>query len=231
MNSIQHIVKELLQVFEVKAAIFDLDGTLIDNNHYHLLAWQEYLRQNNRPLSMEEYRQHFNGRTNRDVIEYIFPGPLTDEEISKRTFEKEAVYRQIYQPYIKPVEGLLDLLTSLDAEKIPMAIATSGIQVNIDFMFEHVPVKQFFPVVLNSSHIQKGKPNPEIYLKTANTLGIEPANCLVFEDAAVGVTAAKAAGMKVVAITTTQSPAELADADLLVKDFTADSFQMPVMKG
>ncbi len=100
-----------------------------------------------------------------------------------------------------------------------MAIATSGIQPNIDFMFDHIPIKKYFKAVVNSSHIKKGKPNPEIYLKTASILGIAPQNCLVFEDAVVGINAAKAAGTKVIAITTTQPKEELSDADMIIEDY------------
>jgi beta-phosphoglucomutase-like phosphatase (HAD superfamily) len=91
-------------------------------------------------------------------------------------------------------------------------------------MFEHIPIKQYFKIVVNSSHISKGKPDPEIYLKTASLLKIPPKNCLVFEDAVVGVNAARAAGMKVIAITTTQSKEELKDADMIIKDFKAENF-------
>lgn len=100
-----------------------------------------------------------------------------------------------------------------------MAIATSGIQPNIDFMFEEVPVRQFFKEIVNSSHITKGKPDPEIYLKVASLLNLPPKNCLVFEDAVVGIKAAKAAGMKVIALATTQTKEELSIADMIIDDY------------
>ena len=148
---------------------------------------------------------------------------MTNEEAMVYALEKEALYREIYKADIKPVNGLLELLEAFHKINIPMAIATSGIQVNIDFMFEHIPIKQYFKQVVNSSHISKGKPDPEIYLKTASLLNIPAENCLVFEDAVVGVNAAHAAGMKVIAITTTQSKEELKDAEMIIADFTAGS--------
>jgi len=205
---------------EVKAAIFDLDGTLIDNNHYHLQSWIEYLKNQDREMSEEEYKANVNGRTNKDVIEYIYQRKMEDAEAMVYAQEKEAIYRQLYQPYIKPVEGLLPLLQKLKVLNIPMAIATSGIQVNIDFMFEHLPIRQYFVVIVNSLHISKGKPDPEIYTKTAQLLNVDPANCLVFEDAVVGINSAKAAGMKVIGVLTTHSSSELAGADALIKDYT-----------
>jgi HAD superfamily hydrolase (TIGR01509 family) len=133
--------------------------------------------------------------------------------------EKEALYRRIYKPFIKPVTGLLNFLEILSQKNIPMAIATSGIQPNIDFMFENIPIKHYFKIIVNSSHISNGKPHPEIYLKAASLLNISPKNCLVFEDAVVGINSAKAAGMKVIAIATTQTKEELAIADMIVDDF------------
>src|SRR5574340_13743 len=129
-------VDQILNKFTTKAVLFDLDGTLIDNNPYHLESWKRYLDTIGRNVSDEEYNRHFNGRTNKDVIQYIYGKGLTDEEILKYSLEKEALYRQIYHPYIKPVPGLIGLLDILKNKNIRMGIATSGIQPNIDFMFE-----------------------------------------------------------------------------------------------
>jgi len=214
-------IKDIIEQFEIKAAIFDLDGTMLDNNPYHLRAWKKYLDGKGRKISDEEYNANINGRTNKDVIRYIFGSGLNDEETLNYSLEKEAVYRELYLADIKPVNGLIDLLKFFQDRKIPMAIATSGIQVNIDFMFDHVPVRKYFQAVVNSSHIRMGKPDPEIFLKAAKELGIPATHCLVFEDSVVGVTAAHAAGMKVVALSTTQSGSELRNADLTVKDFAS----------
>lgn len=205
---------------KVNAAIFDLDGTLIDNNSYHLQSWLQYLKDMNREMSEEEYKANVNGRTNKDVIEYIYQRKMDDKEAMKYAHEKEAIYRQLYAPYIKPVAGLLELLEKLRSLSIPMAIATSGIQVNIDFLFEHIPIRSYFDVIVNSAHISKGKPDPEIYIKTAELLKVSPAECLVFEDAVVGINSAKAAGMKVVGVLTTHKAEELSGADILIKDFS-----------
>ena len=209
----------IIEKFKTRAVIFDLDGTLLDNNAFHLQTWKNYLEKSGRNISDEEYNANINGRTNKDVIEYIFGRNMNDEEVLKYSLEKESLYRKIYAPYIKPVNGLLELLEVLQSKNIPMAIATSGIQPNIDFMFEHVPIKSYFKAIVNSSHIKKGKPDPEIYLRAATLLGVAPSHCLVFEDAVVGINSAKAAGMKVIAITTTHPKEELSGADMIVEDY------------
>ena len=212
-------IEKIIPGWSIGAVIFDLDGTLVDNNPFHLKSWLQYLENMGRHISQEEFNRHLNGRTNKDAIEYIFGRKMDDAEAMVYTLEKETIYRQLYRPFIKPVNGLLELLSILKKQQLPMAIATSGIQVNIDFMFDHIPIRQYFTAIVNSAHIKKGKPDPEIYLTTAKQLNIPPANCLVFEDAVVGVNAAKAAGMKTIAVTTTQTKEELGAANLVIRDF------------
>lgn len=212
-------VKEIIEKFNVKAVIFDLDGTLIDNNGFHLKTWKKYLENSGRSMTDAEFNRHLNGRTNADAIKYIYGNEISEEEVVKHTNDKEALYRILYKPFIEPVKGLIPFLEVLHKMNIPMAIATSGVQPNIDFFFENIPVKKYFKTVVNSSHIKKGKPDPEIYLKTASILGIDPNNCLVFEDAVVGIQSAKAADMSVIALTTTQTKEELKNADLIIDNF------------
>ena len=199
--------------------IFDLDGTLIDNNSFHLKAWQAFYKKRNRSLTEEEYKQHFNGKTNVDVLAHVFEDPLSPEENERYTHEKEDLYREIYKPHIKPVKGLVNLLEQIHIARIPMAIATSGIKVNIDYMFEHVAIRHYFKEVIYSKDIKRGKPDPEIYFVTAKKLNVHPENCIVFEDSVPGIQSAKAASMKVIAITTTHTPEELHPADKLIHDY------------
>jgi beta-phosphoglucomutase family hydrolase len=218
-SSLDNKIDLVLKKYETKAVIFDLDGTLLDNNSFHRKTWEEYLKNMGKLISEEEFNTNLNGRTNKDAIEYIYGRKMDEEESTKYTLEKEALYRRIYKPFIKPVTGLLNFLEILSQKNIPMAIATSGIQPNIDFMFENIPIKHYFKIIVNSSHVRKGKPHPEIYLKAASLLNISPKNCLVFEDAVVGINSAKAAGMKVIAIATTQTKEELSIADMIIDDF------------
>jgi beta-phosphoglucomutase len=201
------------------AVIFDLDGTLMDNNSFHLKAWQEFYKKRNRTLTEEEYKKEFNGKTNVDVLAHVFAETLSTEDNDRYTNEKEDLYRKIYQPHIKPVKGLLNFLQQLHDSGMPMAIATSGIKVNIDYMFQHVPIQHYFKEVIYSKDIKKGKPDPEIYFVTAKKLGVAPENCVVFEDSVAGIRSAKAAGMKVVAVATTHTPEELAAADKLINNY------------
>ncbi|WP_298302055.1 HAD family phosphatase [Hydrotalea sp.] len=204
---------------------FDLDGTLINNNDYHIQSWQTfYQKRNMPPLTKAEYLQHFNGKTNADVLKYIFGPQLKDTDIKKYTNEKEAIYREIYAPHIQPVAGLLQLLETLSIHAIPMVIATSGIKDNIDFMLQHLPIRHYFKNIIYSAHITHGKPHPEIYEKAAIELSLPARRCIAFEDAVAGIISAKTAGLKVVALTTTHSAHELVAANKIMSDFSDITF-------
>src|SRR4051812_30798758 len=107
------------------AVIFDLDGTLIDNNAYHIEAWKVFYKNLNRELTMEEYKTSVNGRINREIFNYIFQKELPEEDIERYTREKEELYRELYASHIKPIEGLVDFLQELHEAGIRMAVATS----------------------------------------------------------------------------------------------------------
>jgi beta-phosphoglucomutase family hydrolase len=203
-----------------EAVIFDLDGTLIDNNSYHIEAWKVFYDKIGKPFSKEDYMQNINGRVNSDIFNYIFSTTLSPEMIEMYSNEKEAMYRELYKSHIKPVNGLIDFLEELEKEKIPKAIATSGLSPNINFMFEHVPIKKYYADVIDASKITKGKPHPEIFLKAADAVHANPKNCIAFEDSVAGIRSAKAAGMKVIALTTTHTSEDVKEADLIIKDYT-----------
>lgn len=203
-----------------EAVIFDLDGTLIDNNAYHIEAWKFFYNKIGKPFSKEEYTKNINGRINSDIFNYIFNTILSSEQIDLYTIEKETMYRELYKPHIKPINGLINFLDELEKEKIPKAIATSGLSPNINFMFEHVPIKKYYANVIDASQISNGKPHPEIFLKAAAAVNAEPKNCVAFEDSVAGICSAKAAGMKVIALTTTHTAEEVHKADFIIKDYT-----------
>ena len=205
---------------------FDLDGTIIDNNYYHILSWQEFYKRRNRSFTTEEFIEHFNGKTNADVLKYVFHPSLTAEETHHYTHEKELLYREIYQPHIKPVAGLIELLELLYQKAVPMVIATSGIPVNIEFMLQNIPIAKYFKTIINSTHISYGKPHPEIYQLAAKALNLPPQRCIAFEDAVAGVESAKTAGFKTIALSTTHQSSDLDQADIIVKDFTEVSVKM-----
>ena len=203
-----------------EAIIFDLDGTLIDNNAYHIEAWKVFYDKIGKPFSKEEYTNNINGRINSDIFNYIFDSNLNTELLENYSTEKETLYRELYKPHIKAIDGLIDFLEELEKANIPKAIATSGLVPNINFMFEHVPIKKYYAEIIDASQVTKGKPHPEIFLKAATAVNANPKNCVAFEDSIAGIRSAKAAGMKVVGLTTTHTAEEVKEADVIIKDYT-----------
>ena len=201
--------------------LFDMDGVLVDNHSYHVQAWNEFCSRYHKHLNKEEFDRHVNGRTVQEVVTYLFGPEIPQEKILQYSNEKEEVYRSLYRPHIKPVAGLLNFLQKCREEDIPTAVATSAPTINMDFTLDTLELKQYFSVLKDSSGIERGKPEPEIYLKTAEALKAPQENCVVFEDSLSGIQAGKAAGMKVVALMTTHTEAELleSEADLLIRNF------------
>ncbi|MEJ7643407.1 MAG: HAD family phosphatase [Chryseolinea sp.] len=200
-----------------KAFIFDMDGVLIDSNPAHKIALQQFCKKYGYELSEKELREKVYGRMNRDWLTSVF-GDLPDEKVRQYADEKEALFRQLYHD-IKPLDGLVDFLRKLDSEHIPRAIATSAPRVNVDFTLSRTELTSFFTTILDDSFVSKGKPDPEIYLKTVAALKMDAVDCIVFEDSLSGVKAGKAAGCKVVGIMTTHTAEELSEADFSIPNF------------
>ncbi len=209
------------------AVIFDMDGTMINNNHYHFLAWQSFYQKNNRTISLDEYKTNISGRTSMHIFEYFFGKPVTREEITPYANEKNQLYRLLYAPHIKPVDGLVNLLQHLKDADIPLGVATSGMPANVRFMFDNVPIEHYFSHVVDASQITHSKPDPEIFLKAARSANADPVKCIAFEDSIAGIAAAKAARMKVIGITTMETREVLQQyADAVIDDFTGVNLTM-----
>lgn len=199
------------------AFIFDMDGVLVDSNPTHKIALKQFCKEHGYDLSENDLREKIYGRTNRDWLRNLF-GQLDDKTIRRYADEKEALFRRLYTD-IKPLDGLISFLDTLDALKISRAIATSAPRANVDFTLEKTNTERYFRTILDDSFVTEGKPNPQIYLKTAQAMGFDPTRCIVFEDSLSGVKAGKNAGCKVVGITTTHSHEELTETDFILEDF------------
>jgi beta-phosphoglucomutase len=200
------------------AFIFDMDGVIIDSNPFHKISLRQFCKKYGHDLGEEQLRERIYGRTNRDWLTNVF-GHLDDDQLKRYADEKEALFRELYQHDIKPVDGLLAFLEKLDDQKFVRAIATSAPRANVDFTLSKTKTEKYFKTILDESYVTKGKPDPEIYLKTATALDFKPSHCIVFEDSLSGVKSAKAAGCKVIGITTTHTRQELHETDMIIDNF------------
>ncbi|MFZ5999956.1 MAG: HAD family hydrolase [Bacteroidota bacterium] len=200
------------------AIIFDMDGVIVDSNPAHKIALQQFCAQHGHQLTDDQLRNKIYGRTNKEWIVNLF-GQLPEEQIRAFAEEKEAMYREIFKDDIKPVTGLIPFLDLLDQHRIPRAIGTSAPQSNVVFTLAKTNTEKYFSTILNDTFVTHSKPHPEIYLKCAQTLGLPNSQCIVIEDSLSGVEAGKAAGSKVIGITTTHTREELSHTDLVIDDF------------
>jgi HAD superfamily hydrolase (TIGR01509 family) len=195
-----------------------MDGVIIDSNPFHKISLRQFCEKYGYHLSDPELISKIYGRTNKEWIANLF-GVLTKEELTQYGEEKEALFREIYKNDIHALKGLPEFLRSLEEKKIPIAIGTSAPRSNVDFVLSHTHLGKYFTVILDESDVVHGKPNPEIYLKVATKLGVEPSRCIVFEDSLSGVESARRAGAKVVGVATTHSFEELSHTDFVIQDF------------
>ncbi len=201
------------------AVIFDMDGVIVDSNPWHKVSLREFCEQHGFHLTDQYLKEHIFGRANKDWLPALF-GKLSESRIREYSGEKEALFREIYRDQITPISGLIPFLEALEDHHIPKAIATSAPRDNVTFTLEKTGTSKFFDVILDESHISNGKPDPEIYLKTAARLNYRPEKCIVFEDSLSGVESAYRAGCKVIGITTTHTTDEFINTVRVIDDFT-----------
>ena len=198
-----------------------MDGVLIDNVDFHINAWLQFAQRHDRPLTKAQYLENINGHVSADAMEYVFQRPVSPGELIVLTEEKEAIYRDLYRPHLQATPGLLTFLNALKAANVPLAVGTSAPISNVYFTLDGLPLRPYFDAVVDASMVERGKPDPEIYLKAAERVGVAPVLCVVFEDAFAGIEAGLRAGMNVVALATTHTRDELANsgASLIIDTF------------
>ncbi len=204
----------------VEAVIFDMNGVIIVDEQYHNESWVELCRRYSFSITDEEFKTEVMGKRDRDTLDFLFKRILSDEECNKYADERDGIVEGIVKDKLQLPEGLLELLSYIKEKNLPLAIATSSRRGYVDFIMETFNLRRYFPVIVTAEDVVNGKPDPEMYLKTAKKLNVTPANCLVFEDSHSGVKAAKGAGMFVVAITSSNSREDLEEST----DVVIDSF-------
>jgi len=206
----------------MKAVIFDLDGTMIDNMMVHHKAWQDKLAELGIEMTFEEVHQRIHG-VNTELLEREFPGQFSLEERIRISEEKEETYRRIYAPDLELVRGLPELLFELKSRNVLMGVGSAAPPKNVDFVLNTLDLWHYFATVRHSGDVQRGKPDPQVYQLILEELEATPGESVVFEDTPTGALAASRAGCKVIVVTTTHSPDEFSDNPDVVKfinDFT-----------
>lgn len=206
----------------IRAVLFDLDGTLVDNMPYHVAAWIETGKKLGRELSREYIQREFSGRKNEELFPLVLGRAVDAAELAELSEEKEARYRELYRPHVRLLEGLDAFLDVLVARGVAVGIATAAPARNRELVIERLGLAARIPVIVGAEQVARGKPAPDLFLAAAQRLACEPSTTLVFEDAVLGVQAGRAAGMAVGGVTTGE-PADVllaAGAHFAIRDFT-----------
>lgn len=200
--------------------IFDMDGVLIDSNPFHLLKWAELLNERGIAFDPQNLSAQVIGQRNDTAFRFFFGPHLGEEEILRLSEELEERFRTAFGPHARPMRGVKPLIAESQRAGIPMAVASSAMAKNVEFVVDVLGLRPYFRCLVSGDEVGRPKPEPEIYLKTAQQMGLDPAACVAFEDSFVGLESARRAGMKCVAIASTFPLAQLDTcAHLAVQSF------------
>jgi beta-phosphoglucomutase family hydrolase len=197
-----------------RAVLWDVDGTMVDSLEYHWLSWRASLAKESYTLTREQFLSTF-GRRNDEILRTYFGDDITPERITRISLDKEEQYREMVRSRgIDALPGVRRLLHQLKAGGWRQAVASSAPPLNLDVIFAALGVADCFDAVVSAEEVERGKPDPQIFLAAAAKVQTPPARCIVIEDAPAGTEAARRAGMRAVGVLTTHAHLE---ADLVVR--------------
>ncbi len=211
-------------VGSVGAFIFDMDGTMIDSMPSHKHSWVEFARRKQLQVDIDDLMRRTTGRTGIECMRDLFDHPEMDEaEALAHVHEKEAVYREIFSPIFAEVAGFKAFFNLAHGRGLKLGVGTAGDRHNQAFAYQHLQMPIAPLTTVGGDEGLPGKPEPAIFLEAARRMGVEPARCIVFEDAPLGIEAARRAGMRAVGIASSHHPDELTGPHVLaiVPDYNA----------
>jgi len=207
-----------------RALIFDMDGTIVDNMDFHTQAWIAFFERRGKTIDPDQFFRDTAGRQGKEIIRHYVGQDLTDDQVMALTHEKEVLYRELYGPHRRTIDGFDAFIETARARGFKLAVATSASPGSARFVLDEMGLRERFDeIVIGTVDVPRGKPHPDVFLKAADRCGVLPASCIVFEDAPLGVEAARRAGMRAVVLTTTLPAAAFAEFDnviAIVNDFT-----------
>ena len=209
-----------------QGVLWDLDGVLVDTGEFHFQAWSGVLPEYGISFTRELFRATF-GMNNAGVLSTLLEQRLTPELLAEISDRKEQRFREAVRGRAQPLPGVLAWLEHLKAAGVRQAVASSAPPANIDVLVDELGLRSYFAAIVSGFDLP-GKPDPAVFLKAAHLIGVPPERCVVFEDAVAGVESAKRAGMKCVAVATTNLAHALKGADVVVErldELSLDTFQ------
>jgi beta-phosphoglucomutase family hydrolase len=207
-----------------RAFIFDMDGTIVDNMDFHTKSWITFFERRGHVIEPDAFFRDTAGRQGHEIMRTYLGEHLSREESALLDAEKEELYRELYRPHLAMVAGFDQFLIRARERQVSLAVATAAPNDNIAFTLDGLDLRRRFDAIAGAADVARGKPNPDVFLLAAQRCGVAPADCIVFEDAPLGVEAARRAGMRAVVLTTTLPASAFAEFDNvigIVADYTA----------
>lgn len=205
-----------------RGVIFDMDGVLVASGPVHRASWQALARKHGIELSDDAFADSF-GRTSRDIVRTMWGDQISSEEVQRYDSQKEAIYRDLITGMIPLTIGVREVLSALSGAGYSLAVATSGPRENLDMVLDETNLRGCFAAVVHGFDVKHGKPAPDAFLLAAKRCNLEPADCVVVEDAPVGIQAGVAADMPVIGLVGTHPAERLREAGVAcVVDRLAD---------
>jgi len=198
-----------------KTVLWDMDGVVADSYSFHFAAWQETFAKRGVQFATEDFAQLF-GTRNDFIVDTVMGRDLSEEDVGIIVQEKEQAFRQKARGNIRPFPGAVRLLSSIRKANFKLGLVSSAPMENIDLVIGELDLERLFDCIVFGREVSQSKPSPQIYLLAAERLGVAPSDCVVIEDSALGVQAAKTAGMKCLAVTNTHPRQKLEQADKVV---------------
>ena len=199
----------------LEAVLWDLDGVIADTAECHYQAWRDVFGQRGFDFSREDFMRFF-GRRHDTIIKFALGKDLPPQEFEVIAAEKQASYRRRVSRNMRALPGAIELLKTLREHGIKSAIASSAPMENITIILRGLGIEEYFQAIAPGTEVPEGKPSPQVFLLATERLGVDPGNCVVIEDAIAGVSAARRAGMKCVAVTNSHPASALKNADLVI---------------
>lgn len=199
-----------------KAAIFDLDGVIVNTVPLHFKAWQEMFKEYGRDFTFEDYKEKVDGIPRTDGARAIL-NDISEDELKKASEKKQGYFLKHLESEKIPVyNSTVDLIKNFKEKRLKIAAISSS--KNCLSILKKITLVDLFDVIITGNDITKGKPDPQVFFMAAEKVSVKPGECVVFEDAVLGVEAAKRAGMKCVGIDRYDKPERLNKADLVISD-------------
>ena len=210
----------------LRAAIFDMDGVIVDSHPTHKKTWRKFLKLLGKEIGEEDLNFIMDGRKREEILRH-FLGELSDEQVRLLGHQKEQLFREEAAD-IKVIEGLCGFLQQLSEAEIKLGVASSGSESRVNHVLDSFHLRHYFEAIVTGNQVTIGKPDPTIFRVACNRLRVRPIETLVFEDSVSGVRAAKAAGMRCVGVATNGVIPILlaAGADQIIPDFSCISLDL-----